>query len=329
MKKYNIAIIGATGLVGSTFLKVMDEKNIDVSNLYLYASKKSEGKIINYRGKDYIVKDIEKYSDEKVDFALFSAGASISKEYAKKFIDSGAIVIDNSSYFRMDENSPLIVPEINFNDRVIGNLIANPNCSTITAILPLYHLDKEFDLIRVNYTTYQAVSGSGIKGINDYKRCLNGEEPKFYPYDITKTCIPEIDIFDQENHYTKEELKMVNETRKILHKKDLKVSATCIRVPILNSHGVVTSCEFKKKIDMDKVYECLKNKEGLVLIDDINNHGYPTQIISNGNDNVYVGRIRKDLSSDNGLIFYSTLDNVRKGAASNAVEIMEKIIKEM
>ena len=326
MKKYNIAIVGATGLVGSTFLRVMEEKKIEVNNLYLYASNKSKGKIINYLGKDYEVEDLVNAKFDNVDFALFSAGGAISKEYAPKFRDGGAIVIDNSSTWRMDPSCPLIVPEINLEDRKIGNLIANPNCSTIQSVLPLYYLDQEYGVKRIVYTTYQAVSGSGMKGLNDLERCKRGEKPEFYPYDISKTCIPEIDVF-LDNHYTKEEMKMVNETRKILHNDKIKISATCIRVPVANSHGVMVMAEFEKDIDIDKAIKCLTGKKGVVVVDDILNHGYPVSTIATGNDLVYVGRIRKDISCDNGLLFYTVSDNVRKGAASNAIQIMEEIMK--
>ena len=324
MKKLNIAIVGATGLVGSTFLKVMEENKIEVNNLYLYASSRSEGKVIKYLGKDYTVIDLAKAKFDNVDVALFSAGGAVSKEYAPKFRDGGAIVIDNSSTWRMDPNCPLIVPEINIEDKKIGNLIANPNCSTIQSVLPLYYLDKEFDCTRIVYTTYQAVSGSGMKGINDLARCKRGEKNEFYPYDISKTCIPEIDVF-LDNHYTKEEMKMVNETRKILHKDSIAISATCIRVPVENSHGVMVMAEFKKEVSIEKAIECLKGKEGVVVVDDITNHGYPVSTIATGNDLVYVGRIRKDLSCPNGLLFYTVSDNVRKGAASNAVQILMKL----
>ena len=326
MKKFNIAIVGATGLVGSTFLKVMSEKKIEVNNLYLYASERSAGKVINYLGKDYTVIDLKNARYDNVDFALFSAGGAISKEYVPRFRDGGAIVIDNSSTWRMDDACPLIVPEINLEDKNIGNLIANPNCSTIQSVLPLYYLDQEFDLKRVVYTTYQAVSGSGMKGLNDLKRCREGNPPEFYPYDISKTCIPEIDSF-LDNHYTKEEMKMVNETRKILHKPSINISATCIRVPVENSHGVSIMAEFEKDIDIEKATNALRNKKGIVLVDDITCHKYPVSTIATGNDFVYVGRIRKDISCDNGLLFYTVSDNVRKGAASNAVQIMEEIIK--
>ncbi|MBR4237765.1 aspartate-semialdehyde dehydrogenase [bacterium] len=328
MKKYNIAIVGATGLVGSTFLKVMAEYKIEVNNLYLYASERSEGKIINYLGKDYKVIDLKKARFDNVDFALFSAGGAISNEYAPKFSACGAYVIDNSSNFRMVDGIPLIVPEINIYDYKMNKIIANPNCSTIQSVLPLYYLDKEFGLKKVNYTTLQAVSGSGMKGLNDLKRCSQGMAPEFYPYNISKTCIPEIDVF-LDNHYTKEEMKMVNETRKILHKNDIKISATCIRVPVPYSHGVSIVAEFEKDINYQKAIETLTDKPGIVVVDDIKNHGYPVSTMATGNDLVYCGRFRDDLSSDNSIIFYTVGDNVRKGAASNAVMIMIKIMEDL
>ena len=325
MKKYDIAIVGATGLVGQTFLKVMEERGIEVNNLYPYASERSEGKTILYMGKEYTVHDIAKARFDNVDFALFSAGRGVSKEYAPKFAAGGAIVVDNSACFRMDPACPLIVPEINIEDYKLGKIIANPNCSTIQSVLPLAFLDREFGLERVVYTTYQAVSGSGMKGLNDLRNTKAGQAPAFYPYDISKTCIPEIDTF-LDNRYTGEEMKMVNETRKILHNDSIRVSATCIRVPVEFSHGVVMAAEFRKPVDVDSVLACLKGKEGIVVADDPVNHIYPVSTIATGNDNVYVGRVRKDLSCDNGIIFYCVADNVRKGAAANAVQIMLKIM---
>ncbi|MBP5342370.1 aspartate-semialdehyde dehydrogenase [bacterium] len=328
MKKYNIAIVGATGLVGSTFLKVMAEYKIEVNNLYLYASEKSEGKEIKYLDKTYKVIDLKKAKFDNVDFALFSAGGSVSNEYAPKFSAGGAYVIDNSSNFRMVKDIPLIVPEINISDYKMNKIIANPNCSTIQSVLPLYYLDKEFKVTKINYTTFQAVSGSGMKGLNDLYDTRNGENPKFYPYNISKTCIPEIDVF-LDNHYTKEEMKMVNETRKILHNDDIKISATCVRVPIPYSHGVSIVATFEKEINYKKALETLENKPGIIVVDDIKNHGYPVATVSTGTDLVYCGRFRDDLATENTIIFYTVADNVRKGAAANAVEIMLKIMEDM
>jgi aspartate-semialdehyde dehydrogenase len=228
----------------------------------------------------------------------------------------------------MDEACALIVPEVNFEDyKTHSRLIANPNCSTIQSVLPLEPLDDEFVLKRILYSTYQAVSGSGKKGLDDWERCEKGEAPQFYPYNIAKTCIPEIDVF-LDNGYSKEEMKMVNETRKILHRPDLKIAATCVRVPVPVAHGVMIAAEFEKPVSVERAREVLKAYPGIVLVDDPKNHVYPVSTLAAGTDSVYVGRIRKDLSSDNGLILYTVGDNVRKGAASNAVQIALKLIEE-
>ncbi|MFA6756080.1 MAG: aspartate-semialdehyde dehydrogenase [Bacilli bacterium] len=329
MKDYNFAVVGATGLVGRTFLKVIEEYNLPIKSLHLFASAKSIGKELEFKGKKYKLEELKKGCFENIDFALFSAGSNVSHIWAPIAAKEGALVVDNSSEWRMDKNCSLIVPEINIDDyKTKSKIIANPNCSTIQSVLPLKALDNEFGLTKVNFATYQAVSGSGKKGIDDLKRCENGEKPQFYPYDISKTCIPEIDVF-LDDGYSKEEMKMVNETRKILHLPNLKVSATCIRVPVEVAHGVVVNCEFKKPVDVIKAREVLAKYEGIKVVDDPKNHIYPVSTIAKGNDYVYVGRIRKDLAVDNGLIFYCVADNVRKGAASNAVQIVNKIIKEM
>lgn len=324
MKEYNVAIVGATGLVGSTFIKVLEEYKFPVKSIKMLATAKSAGKVLKFMGKDVVVEELTNDSFKGVDLALFSAGGDASKQYAPIAVKAGCRVIDNSSAWRMDSLVPLIIPEVNFEDYKLNKLIANPNCSTITALLPLKALDDTFGLTKINYCTYQAVSGSGQKGKNDLIGCLNGEEPKFYPHNISLTCIPEIDVF-LDNGYTKEEMKMVNETRKMLHKDDLLISATCIRVPVLNSHGVSVECELEKEFTLDEVRKVFADFENVVVVDDGKNHLYPTSELSNGNDKVYVGRIRKDLASKNGLLFYCTADNIRKGAASNAVQIALKL----
>ncbi len=327
MKKYTVAVVGATGLVGSTFLKVLKEYDFPISNLTLFASERSAGKQIEYNGKTYTLKKLEKGCFEGVQIALFSAGGKISEEWAIEAEKSGAVVIDNSSAWRMVDECALIVPEINLNafDNA-RKIVANPNCSTIQCVLPLKPLNEAFGLKRVVYSTYQAVSGSGQKGKNDLERTLKGEEPQFYPYNISQTCLPHIDSFT-ENGYTKEELKMVNETRKILNMPSLKVSATCVRVPVANSHAVSIMVELEKEFTLEQVKEAFKNQEGIVVVDDPQNLKYPTSIIANGTDAVYVGRIRRDLSCDNGLLFYAVSDNIRKGAAANAVQIAKALVK--
>ena len=321
MKKYNVAVVGATGLVGRTFLKVLEEYDFPINNLVLYASARSAGKKVLFKGEEYTIVELTHDAFDNIDIALFSAGGGVSKEYAPIAAKKGAIVIDNSSAWRMEKDCALIVPEINIEDAYDkSSIIANPNCSTIQSVLPLKPLLDKFGLKRVVYTTYQSVSGSGQKGVNDLQRCKNGEKPEFYPYDIANTCIPEIDEF-LDDGYTKEEMKMVNETRKILHVDNLPISATCIRVPVAACHGVMIQVELEKDFTIDEVKEALRNYPGIVLYDDPKNHIYPNSIVAKDHDEVYVGRIRRDLSCENGLLLYSVADNIRKGAAANAVQI--------
>lgn len=320
IRKYNVAVVGATGLVGRTFLEVLEEYDFPINELVLYASSRSAGKTISFKGKDYTIVELTKDAFDNCDIALFSAGGSVSLEYAPIAEAKGAVVIDNSSAWRMDDNCALVVPEINMEDIYTkSNIIANPNCSTIQSVLPLEAI-KKFGLKRIVYTTYQAVSGSGQKGVNDLVRTKAGEDPEFYPYDISKTCIPEIDSF-LDDGYTKEEMKMTNETRKILHLPELPVSATCIRVPVESCHGVMVMAELEKDFTIDEIKEAFKAQEGVVLYDDVKNHIYPNSIVAKKQDQVYVGRIRKDISTQNGLLFYCVADNIRKGAAANAVQI--------
>ena len=327
MKKYNVAVVGATGLVGRTFLKVLEEYNFPINNLILYASARSKGKVVTYCGKEYVIEELTKDSFDGVEIALFSAGGSISQEYAPIAEAKGAVVIDNSSAWRMHEDCALVVPEINFDDIYTKRkIIANPNCSTIQSVLPLKPLSDKYGLKRVVYTTYQAVAGSGQKGVDDLRRTKEGQKPEFYPYDISNTCIPEIDSF-LDDGYTKEEMKMVNETRKILHLENLPVSATCIRVPVEVCHGVMIQVELEKEFDLEEVKQVLASQEGIVLYDDPKNHIYPNSIVAKDKDQVFVGRIRKDISTKNGLLLYCVADNVRKGAASNAVQIALAMVK--
>jgi len=325
MKKYNVAIVGATGLVGSTFIKVLQEKKFPINNLKLLASANSAGKEIECFGKKWVVEELKEDSFKDVEIALFSAGGSISQKFAPIAVKSGATVIDNSSAWRQDKDVPLVVPEVNFGAIGDSKLIANPNCSTIQAMLPLKALKDKYGLKKVNFSTYQSVSGSGMKGINDLLSTRKGEKNSFYPYSIVDTCIPQIDVF-LENGYTKEEMKMVNETRKILELPDLKISATCIRVPVLSCHGVSIQVELERDFKVEDVKELMKSFPGIVLADDPNNSIYPVSTMATNNDSVYVGRIRRDLSTDNSLLLYTVADNIRKGAASNAVQIAEKII---
>lgn len=327
MKKYNVCVVGATGVVGRTFLEVLEEVNFPINQIKLLASERSKGTFLPFRGQDVAVEVLDENSFDGFDFALFSPGASVSKIYAPIASAKGCIVIDNTSAFREMKEIPLVVPEVNGEDAFLNHgIIANPNCSTIQSVIPLKALQDRFGISKVNYTSFQAVAGSGIKGIKDLERTRQGEKPEFYPYNISETCIPEIDI-PMDNLYTKEEMKMVNETRKILHLPDLLVSATCVRVPIMRSHAVSVSVTLDKPFTLEEVKEAFSQQESLIVVDDLKNHVYPTQIMSTGNNNVYVGRIRFDLATKNGLLFYCTGDNIRRGAAANAVLIAQKLIQ--
>ena len=328
MKKYNVAIVGATGLVGQTFLKVLEERNFPVEKLYLYASARSAGKTVNFVGKDYTVIELkdENIKDD-IDVALFSAGGNMSKEYAPKFKAKGAIVIDNSSAWRMEKDIPLVVPEAN-PEALDGHngIIANPNCSTIQVMPVLKVLADKYGLKRVIYSTYQAVAGSGQKGIDDLEANLKGEPSKNYPHQIAFNLLPHIDSF-LDNGYTKEEMKMVEETRKILGLPDLKVTATCVRVPVKMGHAVSVNVELEKSFDLKDVFKAFEEKEGVVVKDDVSKNVYPMPIEAEDTDEVYVGRIRRDESVENGLNLWVVADNIRKGAATNTIQIAETLIK--
>lgn len=327
MKKYNIAIVGATGMVGRTFLKVLEERNFPIDNLYLLASSRSRGTKINFQNKTYIVEELTSESfSKKIDIALFSAGGNLSREMAPVAVSHGITVIDNSSAWRMDPAVPLVVPEVNPEAIKDNLLIANPNCSTIQVVVPLKVLDDLYGIKRVIYSTYQAVSGSGVAGVEDLKNGIEGKEPSNYPYPIAFNCLPHIDEFT-DNGYTKEELKMIDETRKILNKPDLPITSTCVRVPVENGHSVSVNLEFEKEFDLTELKEALKNKEGLILQDDIKNNIYPMPINASGFDEVFVGRIRRDYSVKNGINLWVVADNIRKGAATNTVQIAELLIK--
>jgi aspartate-semialdehyde dehydrogenase len=323
------AIVGATGVVGQTFLKVLEEKELKIDEYELFASSRSKGKTITFMDKEYIVQELteDSFENSKFDYALFSAGGSISKKFAPLAAKTGCIVIDNSSCFRMYDEVPLVVPEVNPYDIFKhNNIIANPNCSTIQAMLPLKALDEKYPIKRIVYSTYQAVSGAGNAGINDLINTRNGEKPNKFPYSITENCIPQVDTF-LENNYTKEEMKMIEETRKILHKPNLPITATCVRVPILNCHSESINIEFENEFNIEDIFKVLSNYPGIKVIDDLQNNIYPVNEIANGIDDVLVGRIRRDYSVKNGINLWVVADNVRKGAASNAVQILEKLME--
>ena len=328
MKKINLAIVGATGMVGRTFLKVLEERNLPINNLYIFASKKSAGQEIAFMGKNYIVEELTHKSFEKdIDIALFSAGGDISKEYAPIAVSCGVIVVDNSSAWRMKEDVPLVVPEVNPEDiKWHKGIIANPNCSTIQAVVALKPLHEKYGIKRIVYSTYQAVSGAGAQAIDDLLDGDKGVKPKTFIHPIAKNCIPQIDIFE-ENGYTKEENKMINETKKILHASDMKVTATTVRIPVITSHSESINVEFNQQYDIRELVDLLKNSPGIVIEDDIKNNVYPMPINTEGLDDVFIGRIRRDFSLESGLNMWVVSDNLRKGAATNTVQIAEEIIK--
>ncbi len=322
------AIVGATGLVGSMFLRVLEEKKLPIDKYVLFASKKSSGKIVKFMDKNYEVKELTKtsFEDERFDFALFSAGSKISEEYALEAVKNGCIVIDNSSYFRMNENVPLVVPEVNY-DMIFKHkgIIANPNCSTIQAVVILKPLHDNYKLKRVVYSTYQAVSGAGILGLEDLKNTSLNKKPNKFDYPIYNNCLPQIDEF-LENGYTKEEEKMINETRKILNLPNLNVTATAVRVPVSNSHGESINIEFENGFDIISLKKILANSKSIAVLDDIYKKIYPLNTFATGKDDVFVGRIRRDFSVKSGINLWCVADNIRKGAASNAVQILEILV---
>lgn len=328
MKKVNVAIVGATGMVGRTFLKVLEERNFPIDNLYLFSSARSAGSKVEFAGKEYTVEELNENSfDRDIQIALFSAGGSISEKYAPIAASKGVVVVDNSSAWRMDENVPLVVPEVNpeaVKDH--KGIIANPNCSTIQAMVPLKPLHDKYKIKRIVYSTYQAVSGSGVKGSKDLEDGIKGLPNQFYPRPIAYNCLPHIDVF-MENGYTKEEMKMINETMKILNDYNLKITATTVRVPVVNGHSESVNVEFEKYFEIDELKNLLANFEGLELVDDIANNVYPTAFELSGRDEVFVGRIRRDFSVDSGINMWVVADNIRKGAATNAVQIAELLLK--
>ncbi len=324
-----IAIVGATGKVGSKFIEVLQERNIFASEYYLYASSKSAGKKIKIFNKEYTIIELkeENIRDKKIDYALFSAGGEISKKFAPIFKEIGSIVIDNSSAWRRDSNVPLVVPEVNPEDILWhNNIISNPNCSTIQAVLPLKALDDKFKIKRIVFSTYQAVSGAGQKGYEDLERGINGEKPKKFVYPIFSNVIPQIDDF-LDNGYTKEEEKMMFETKKILHRQDLLITATTVRVPVFDCHSESINIEFRKPFEIEEIVKTLSNFKNIVVLDNIKNNLYPMPINCVNKDEVFVGRIRRDFSVSNGINLWVVADNIRKGAATNAVQILEKILE--
>ncbi|MCL1901717.1 MAG: aspartate-semialdehyde dehydrogenase [Firmicutes bacterium] len=328
MKKINIAVVGATGMVGQKFLQVLEERKVKAENYYLYASKKSAGKTVKFMEKTHTIIELkaENIVDKKIDIALFSAGAAVSKEFAPVFNSINCVVIDNSSAFRREIEIPLVVPEVNAEDIFLHKgIIANPNCSTIQAVVALKPLHDKFKIKRIVYSTYQAVSGAGQAGYSDLEQGKKGASPKKFVHPIFANVIPHIDVF-LENGYTKEEEKMIFETRKILHDQSLKITATTVRVPVFHGHSESINVEFCNKCTINEVKNVLKNAPGIVLCDDISKNIYPMPINCEDKDEVFVGRVRIDESVESGINMWVVSDNIRKGAATNAVQIAQALI---
>ena len=325
--RYRVAIVGASGVVGRTALKVLEEKSLPNIEYTLFSSKRSAGKKIEFFGMNYILQELDENSfNKRFDYAIFCAGGSVSKKYIPIAVQHDCICIDNSSVYRMDPDVPLVVPEVNMPGAFKNKgLIANPNCSTIQAVVPLKPLDDAYQIKRIVYSTYQAVSGAGREGIEDLENGMNGFAPKKFPYPIFNNCLPHIDVF-MDDGYTKEEHKMINETRKILNRPHLPITATTVRVPVLNCHSESINVEFEKDFDLYDVKQLLQNFPGVIVVDDIEKNYYPIATKADGYNEVFVGRIRKDFSVKYGLNLWVVADNLRKGAASNAIQILECLI---
>ncbi len=335
-KRYDVAVVGATGAVGEAMLSILEERHFPVGNVYALASERSAGKRIPFKGGSVVVEDLSEFDFSKVQIGLFSAGGDISAEYAPKAAAAGCIVIDNTSHFRYDDDIPLVVPEVN-PDRVADyknrGIIANPNCSTIQMLVALKPIYDAVGIARINVCTYQAVSGTGKPGIEEVvaqtAALLNGKPIKseVYPKQIAFNVLPQIDVF-MENGYTKEEMKMVWETRKIFADDSIQVNPTAVRVPVFYGHSEAVHIETKGKISVEKVRDLLRRAPGVTVLDEHDNGGYPTAVTeSSGHDDVFVGRIREDISHSQGIDLWVVGDNVRKGAALNSVQIAEELVK--
>ncbi len=322
-----VAIVGATGLVGTVMLKVLDERNFPVDELLLVASERSVGKKIKFRGKDIEVISIPTAIEKRPDIALFSAGGATSLEWAPKFAEAGTTVIDNSSAWRMDLSKKLIVPEINANElSKKDKIIANPNCSTIQMVMALAPLHKKYKIKRIVVSTYQSVSGTGIKAVEQMENEIAGIKGEMaYPYPIHKNAIPHCDVFE-ENGYTKEEMKLVRETQKILDDKTIAVTATAVRIPTAGGHSEAINVEFENDFDINDVRKLLSETDGVTVQDNLDVNVYPMPMYAHGKDDVFVGRIRRDGSQPNTLNLWVVSDNLRKGAATNTVQIAEYLV---
>jgi len=331
----NIAIVGVTGAVGQEFLRVLGERSLKIDQLKLFASTRSAGQRITFKGQEYIVQELRHGDDfQDIDIAFVSAGGSISLEYAETITKHGAVMIDNSSAFRMQEDVPLVVPEVNAADALVRprGIIANPNCTTIQMVVALNVIHQLSPITRVHVATYQAASGAGARGMMELdeqtKAIARGEEPevKKFAYQLAYNLIPQIDVF-ADGDYTKEELKMYNETRKIMHS-DLSVSATCVRVPVTRAHSEAIWVETEESIELDVLREAFRKAPGIVLQDEPSEQVYPMPLFIAEKDPVYVGRLRKDLTNPRGITFWCVSDQIKKGAALNAVQIAENLVSQ-
>ncbi len=323
-----VAVVGASGLVGQKMLQIMSERNFPVDELLLVASERSVGKTIPFNGKDHTIISMEDAIAAKPDIALFSAGGSVSLEFAPKFAEVGTVVIDNSSAWRMDASKKLIVPEVNGNAlRIDDRIIANPNCSTIQMVVALKPLHDAFKIKRVVVSTYQSVTGSGKGAVDQLEGERAGKDiQKVYPHKIDMNALPHIDVF-QENAYTKEEMKMVNETIKIMGDDSIKVSPTCVRIPTVGGHSEAINVEFENEYSLEQVYAILEKAPGVTIIDDPSNNEYPMPLNAHDKDDVFVGRIRRDESQPKTLNMWVVSDNLRKGAATNTIQIAEYMLE--
>lgn len=323
-----VAVVGATGLVGTVMLKVLEERNFPLTELIPVASEKSVGKEITFKGKKYAVVNIDTAIGMKPDIALFSAGGETSLQQAPRFAEAGTIVIDNSSAWRMDPSKKLIVPEVNAQELSIDDkIIANPNCSTIQMVVALKPLHDKYQIKRIVVSTYQSVTGTGVKAVEQMMNERKGiDGPMAYAYPIDLNVIPQIDVF-QDNGYTKEEMKMILETRKILGDESIRITATTVRIPVMGGHSESVNVEFANDFDLNELRSLLEKTEGIILVDDIANLKYPMPIDAHGKDEVFVGRIRRDESMPNTVNMWIVADNLRKGAATNAVQIAEYLLR--
>ena len=328
----HVAIVGASGAVGVEMIRTLERRNFPVGSLRLLASKRSAGKSLKFRGETLTIEELTPSSFDAVDIALFSAGGGISKELGPEAVKAGAVVVDNSSAFRLDESVPLVVPEINAQDALSHQgIIANPNCTTAITLMALYPLHQAFGVERVFASTYQAVSGTGAQAIveleNQVRQLSQGEDvsPEVYPHQIAFNVLPHVDSFLAEG-YTREEMKLENEGRKIMHHPSFRASVTCVRVPVYRAHSIAISAEFQQPVDLQRAQDILSRAPGLDVVDDPQQNQYPLPLLASGKDHCQVGRLRMDCALDNGLCFWVAGDQLLKGAALNAVQIAELLV---